>query len=266
MVTSTEIDLFMIKKTATAPVWISANPSFKCFERRIIQYLSRRKAIAYWSYAQTLDEASSLDVAVELLHDYLKSKDRAIDLIGHGTGGLLGLLYARKYPHRVRSLTLLGVGAAPAIDWQAHYYQTRKLLPCSQEVILTRMVQMMFGNQTRDNIIGLVKILQQDLDTAPTSHSLYQLARIESSSVSMPMMVCGSHNDSIVNRVALQEWSNYLKPEDRLWMSPEGHHFFHYFFPKFTGRKVIEFWQDVECRGKYSKDLDISEKICCHYF
>ena len=110
-----------------------------------MRYLSKQKPIAYWEYGQTLDEASSLDIALTLLHVYLKSRPQPVDIIGHGTGGLLGLLYARKYTQRVRSLTLLGVGSAPSIDWQAHYYQMRKLLPYSQDVVLGQMVQMMFG-------------------------------------------------------------------------------------------------------------------------
>lgn len=230
----------------TAPVWINANPSFKQFDGRIIRYLSQQIPIAYWEYNQELDEASSLEIALTLLHDYLKSKSQAIDLIGHGTGGLLGLLYARRYPQRVKSLTLLGVGAAPAIDWQAHYYQMRKLLPCSQEMILARMVQMMFGYQSRTNTKKLVEILKQDLSTAPTAHSLYQLNRIESGGVSMPMMVCGSDNDGICDRPALEGWSDYLKADDLLWTNSLGHHFFHYFFPESTGRKIIKFWQKIE--------------------
>ena len=99
----------MKTSSVTAPVWINANPSFKYFDGRIIRYLCQQVPIAYWEYHQELDEASSLDVALTLLHDYLKSKSQPIDLVGHGTGGLLGLLYSRQYPQRVKSLTLLGV-------------------------------------------------------------------------------------------------------------------------------------------------------------
>jgi pimeloyl-ACP methyl ester carboxylesterase len=231
---------------ATAPVWLNANPSFKQFNGRIIRYLSQQIPIAYWEYNQELDEASSPEIALTLLHDYLKSKSQAINLIGHGTGGLLGLLYAHKYPQQVKSLILLGVGAASWIDWQAHYYQMRKLLPCSQEIILVRMVQMMFGYQSQTNTTKLVEILKQDLSTAPTTHSLYQLNRIESGGVSMPMMVCGSENDGICDRSALEGWSDYLKEGDQIWTNPLGHHFFHYFFPESTGRKIIKFWQKIE--------------------
>jgi pimeloyl-ACP methyl ester carboxylesterase len=231
---------------ATAPVWINANPSFKQFDGRIIRYLSQQVPIAYWEYHQELDEASSLEIALTLLCDYLKSKSQPVNLVGHGTGGLIGLLYARRFPQRVKSLTLLGVNSTPAIDWQAHYYQMRKLLPCSQEIILARMVQMMFGYQKQNNTKKLVKILHQDLYTAPTAHSPYQLDRIESGGVSMPLLVCGSNNDGISDRCAIQGWSDYLKEEDLLWTTPEGHHFFHYFFPEYTGRKIIKFWQKVE--------------------
>jgi len=256
----------MNSSLATAPVWINANPSFKRFDGRIVRYLSKQVLIAYWEYGQTLDEASSLNIASTLLHDYLKSKSEPIDLIGHGTGGLIGLLYARKYPNRVKSLTLLGVGSAPSIDWQAHYYQMRKLLPCSQEVILSRMIQMMFGHQSRSNVKNLVEILKRDLYTSPTSHSLYQLDRIKPGRVSMPMMVCGSSNDGICDLSARQGWSEYLKDDDVLWTTPEGHHFFHYFFPEYTGRKIIKFWQNVELKKKCSSKLNASEEICCHYF
>ena len=246
----------------TTPVWINANPSFKYFDGRIIRNLSQRVPVAYWEYQQQLDEASSLTIALTLLHDYLKSKSEPVNLIGHATGGLLGLLYARQYPHRVKSLTLLGVGYNPAIDWQTHYYQMRKLLPCSQEILLARMVQMMFGRQSRENVINLVKILKQDLLTAPTTHSLYQLDRVAPGGVSMPMMVCGSHDDGIVDRPALDRWQNCLKESDLLWMAPSGHHFFHYFFPEHTGRKIIKFWQKVDGRSAIAFRSRILSKTC----
>ncbi len=248
---------------ATAPVWIDANPSFKYFSGRIVRYLSRQIPIAYWEYHQEPDESSSMQIALILLHDYLKSKSQPIDLIGHGTGGLLGLLYARKYPWKVKSLTLLGVGCNPAIDWQSHYYQMRKLLPCSQEMLLARMVQMMFGHQSRTHVIDLVNLLQQDLYTAPTAHSLYQLERVDSGGVSVPMMVCGSDNDGIVDRPALDGWADYLKDDDVLWTNPLGHHFFHYFFPEQTGREIIKFWQRVNAqKTSISPKSKILEEIC----
>ena len=246
---------------SAAPVWINANHSFKHFDRRIVRYLSKQLPIAYWEYIQNLDEASSMDIALSLLHDYLKSRSAPVDMIGHGTGGLLGLLYARKYPHRVKSLVLLGVGCYPAFDWQAHYYHLRKLLPCSQEIILGRMVQMMFGYQSSANTTNLVEVLKKDLSTAPTRHSLYQRDLIKSGGVSMPMMVCGSQNDRIVDFLALQKWKNHLKKEDLLWTIPLGHHFFHYFFAEQTGRQIIKFWKGVESKSNTNVLFDVASKL-----
>lgn len=251
--------------SSAAPLWINANPSFKHFDSRIIRYLSKQIPIAYWEYHQELDEASSMNIALTLLHDYLKSKSEPVNLIGHGVGGLLGLLYARKYSHRVKSLTLLGVGSAPSIDWQAHYYQMRKLLPCSQEIVLGRMVQMMFGHQSHSNVKNLVEILKQDLHNAPTTHSLYQLERVESGGVSMPMMICGSDNDGICDRSNFQGWSDYLKDDDVIWSSPEGHHFFHYFFPEITGRKIIKFWRNIEVRSQIASNAVGIKESCYPY-
>lgn len=114
----------------------------------------------------------------------------------------------------------------------------RKLLPCSQEMLLARMVKMMFGHQNSKNVIDLIKILKQDLFTSPTTHSLYQLDRVDCGGVSMPLMICGSENDGIVDRFALDRWTSYLKDDDVLWINAQGHHFFHYFFPEQTGRQI----------------------------
>lgn len=223
-------------------IWINSNPSFQRFETPLIRYLSRCTTIARWEYYQDRDEPCSLDIALVLLHDYLKSLSQPINLIGHSTGGLLGLLYARKYPHKVKSLTLLGVGFNPAVDWQCHYYALRQLLPCSQEIILAQMVQKLFGYQGKYNAKGLGEILQRDLDTSPSPHSLYHRYSLTPEGVSMPLMVCGSQNDVIVDINALRGWQRYFKPEDILWEYPQGYHFFHYFYPQEVGRQVIKFW------------------------
>ena len=223
-------------------IWINSNPSFQRFETPLIRYLSRYITTARWEYYQDQDEPCSLDIALVLLHDYLKSLSYPVNLIGHSTGGLLGLLYARKYPHKVKSLTLLGVGFNPAVDWQCHYYALRQLLPCSQEIVLAQMVKKLFGDRGKYNAKGLVEILQRDLDTSPSPHSLYQRYSVTPEGVSIPLMVCGSQNDAIVDINALRGWQNYLKPEDVLWECPQGYHFFHYFHPQEVGRQVIKFW------------------------
>lgn len=236
-------------------IWVNANPSFKRFDRRVVNCLSEQKAIALWEYNQHQDEGSSLDIALVLLHDYLKSLSQPVHLIGHGTGGLIALLYARKYPCRVKSLILLGVGVHPAIDWQAHYYALRKLLPCSQEIVLAQMVQRAFGYQNRSNTKSLVEVLKQDLNTSPSPHSLYRQIRIAAGGVEMPLMICGSKNDEITDSNALTGWLTYFKDQDVLWQCPAGHHFFHYFFPHKVSQEVIKFWEGIETVDTTNKAL-----------
>ncbi|MGV2829741.1 alpha/beta fold hydrolase [Myxosarcina sp. GI1(2024)] len=242
-------------------VWIDANSSFKRFHQRLLHYLSRYEAIACWEYQQHQDEACSLEIALTLLHDYLKSLPRSVNLIGHGTGGLLGLLYARKYPHRVKSLTLLGVGYRPAVDWQAHYYATRKLLPCSQNMVLAQMVQKLFGYQNRYNSNGLIEILQQDLNTSPSPHSLYQQVTIPAGRISAPMMVCGGEYDTVVDSNSLTGWLSYFQENDVLWKCPQGCHFFHFFFPETTCRQIIKFWERLD-KSNISSGTEVQKETC----
>jgi len=70
-------------------LWLNTSSSFQCFDRPLLRYLSMQVTIAQWEYVQSQDKASLLDVAVLLLHDYLKSNDQPVHLIGHSTGGLL---------------------------------------------------------------------------------------------------------------------------------------------------------------------------------
>lgn len=226
-------------------LWLNISPSLKRFDQRLLSHLSKRVSVAQWEYSQTQDEASSLDVAVLLLHDYLKSCDRPINIIGHGTGGLLGLIYARQYPERVQSLVLLAVGAQAAIDWQAHYYVQRQLLPCSRQIVLGQMVRSLFGYQTYSQTKGLVKILEQDLDYSPSLHSLWQRVSLPQAGVSMPLMVCGSKNDAVVDSHLLQEWRRWFKQGDHLWECADGYHFFHHFYPQAVGEQILQFWRSL---------------------
>ena len=100
-------------------LWISVNPDFQRLEQPFVARLRESMTLGSWVYCQTPDEPSLLEVGLSLLHDYIKGCDRPLHLVGHGTGGLLALLYAHRYPQRVKSLSLLAVGIDAAHNWHA---------------------------------------------------------------------------------------------------------------------------------------------------
>lgn len=220
---------------------LNTSPSLQCFNRPLLCHLSHHLTVAQWEYCQTQDEPSSLDVALGLLHEYLQSIDYPIHLIGHSTSGLLGLLYARRYPQKIKSLTLLAVGADPAVDWQAHYYNHRRIM--SRQKVLTSMAYNLFGSHDRCAINSLIKRLQQDLDCSLSPHSLFQQMNVPASSVPVPLLVCGGTDDIIVEPEAIQRWRLHLKPSDRVWLCPQGKHFFHYFQFQLVSEQLLNFWQ-----------------------
>ena len=176
-----------------------------------MQYLSQTRVLAEWEYSQTADEPSSLDIAVNLLDEYLCTLNQPVHLIGHSTGGTVGLLYSRRHPERVKTLSLLGVGCHPAIDWQAHYYVQRQLLPCSREMLLGQMVRSIVGSCSWEDTKLGIKILEADLLRSPSPHSLYHRDHISPAGVAVPLFVCGSRGDTIVDRRQLQGWIPWLK-------------------------------------------------------
>lgn len=227
---------------------LSANPNLKRFDRPLLQCLCEQFTIAQWEYCQTQDEPSSLVIALELLHDYLQQHRSPIHLVGHGISGLLGLLYAQHYPERVRSLTLLSVGIYPAQDWQYHYYTHRQSLPCSRQIILAQMVHDLFGFQRKAMTQALMKILEQDLDHSLSPHSLFRRMNLLPIRLTVPLLVCGSVDDVVVNPHHLHSWQQYFREDtvsDRLWVCSGGRYFFHYFYPQKTAEQMFDFWASL---------------------
>lgn len=227
-------------------LWLNASSGLKHFDQPLLQLLAPHLAVAQWEYKQSQDEASSLDQAVTLLHNYLNGLQHPVHLVGHGIYGVLGLIYARRYPEWVRSLTLLAVAAQPAATWHAHYYVQRQLIACSRQQLLACTARSLFGRQSPHAAKALVASLSHDLEEAPSPHSLFKLATLPKGGVTMPLLVCGSKNDPIVHSLTLQEWLAYFKANDILWQCPDGYHFFHYFQPQLVSEQLLRFWR---CRG-----------------
>lgn len=240
-------------------LWLSASPSLKYFDQQLLRYLSEHLSIARWEYFQNKDEASSIDNAVTLLYDCLKSS-HPVHLIGHGISGVVGLIFARRYPKKVQSLTLLAVAAQPAVTWHTHYYVQRQLLPISREQVLVNTVRSLFGHKPPFGIAKLVTVLERDLEDSPSEHSLFKQVNLPTMGVDMPLMVCGCRTDSVVNPPILSEWQTLLKPEDTLWECFAGHHFFHHFYPRLVGEQILHFWRrhapkgGMACEASYSGD------------
>lgn len=222
-------------------LWLSASPYLKCLDRPLLQELCRRSTVYRWDYFQSVDEPCCLETALTLLHDYLSHTDQPMNLVGHGISGIVGLLYARRHPAQVNSLTLLSVGSLPAVTWQAHYYRLRQILPCSRTIVLTYMVRLLFGVQPLAIAKKLTSLLEKELDSGLSLHSLYQRQQISPGGVSVPLLVCCGQEDVIVDQEMRDRWQQWLKPEDRLWQCQSGQYFFHQLHAKAVGRQIAMF-------------------------
>jgi pimeloyl-ACP methyl ester carboxylesterase len=226
-------------------LYLNTSRVMRRFDRPLQNYLASQKRVARWEFGLDQDEPCAIETAITLLHEYISQHDQPMHLVGHGINGLLGLLYARQYPDRVRSLTLLAVGMNPAQDWHFQYYVARNLLPYSREMVLAQMVHRLFGCSDRQMLKGLIEILAKELDTSLSLHSLIQQTYIPPAGVPVPLLVCGSRDDVIVDCDALHGWLKHFKEGDRLWECAKGQHFFHYFEPQLVGRQLILFWRTL---------------------
>lgn len=227
-------------------LWLTVSPHLKKFDQRLLSNLSKRISIARWEYLQTVDEPCCLEVVIDLLHGYLQEVHghEQVHLIGHGLSGIVGWLYAQRYPQHVRSLTLLSVGANPGVNWHAHYYALRQLLPCSRGIVLAQMVRMLFGVRSCDITRALVQVLAQDLDAGLALHSLVDCQAIQSAKIQPPLLVCQGDHDAVVSSAV--RWQPLLKSGDRVWTCPNGHHFFHFDHPRLAATTLLDYWQRVE--------------------
>ena len=237
----------------TEALWLSVSPPLKCFDQRLLSRLSKGRTVRRWQYCQTIDEPCSAAAVVEALHEYLRSRPLQsngqpapkVHLIGHGVSGTVGLLYARQYPQHVASLTLLSVGALPAVNWQAHYYALRRLIPCSREIILAQLVRLLFGEQAPRFTTALTHLLAKDLDSNLTLHSLTNSAHVESGGIDVPLLICNGADDEITVSSQDKPWQKWLKSGDLLWHCPDGRYFFHFYHYQTVAKTISNYWAQL---------------------
>jgi pimeloyl-ACP methyl ester carboxylesterase len=227
-------------------LWIGTNPSLQCFHRRILGVLHQEFPLKYWEYSQTPDEPGSLEVALTLLHDFVKTSSRPMHLIGHGLGGVLALSYARRYPGRVASVVLISVAVQPIITWQTYYYHQLAMICCRRSHVLQLVAGWISGISCPRYVEHLADRLDRDLLEAPSSTSLLQQdIPLSQGGISQPLLVCGAVDDPVLMGSLFSDWSHYLKPGDQLWHQPEGGHFFHHQYANEVGLKVQDFWRQL---------------------
>jgi pimeloyl-ACP methyl ester carboxylesterase len=225
-------------------LWLTVTPRLSCFDQPLLKSLSAQQTIANWQYQYGLDEGGCLENAVEMLSLYLRDREPPIHLIGHGMGGVLALLFAQRYPSKVRSLALMGVAERPAVTWHAYYYVQRQIVPCSPLQILVRLTQNLLGDVLPYPIGHLVAALKKDLEQGLSPHSIWNLGAIAQGGVAMPLLICSATEDPIVHLSAVVDWNKWLKPEDELFWVPGKMHFFHYFYPERLSNRIQKFWQE----------------------
>ncbi len=240
-------------------LWLSVSPALQRFNRPLISHLSHDHSVALWEYHQTPDERITLDVAFVLLHDYLKQLEQPVHLIGHGISGWLGMIYAQHHPERVKSLTLLSVGANLGVDWQSHYYAMLKTLPCDRRTILTQMVYSLFGRQCPFKSELLVYLLEQDLLSSPSPNTLVEQVSVTPQLVSVPLFIGGSRDDLVISTYQLNAWKPWLKSGDVLWECSQGRHFFHHLHSELVSEKITQFWQSLD---KIKVDSTMVQSVC----
>lgn len=223
-------------------IWLNYSPALRRFDKPLLRHLSKNRSILQWDYFQTADEPSSLEVGLGLLENFLQTFTEPVHLMGHSTSGLLALLYAKKYPAQVKSLSLLSVGAYPALDWQAYYYSQMDFLRYSRYFLLCRIANHLIECRSIRQTRTMVNILEEDLSCSISPHSLYRRLVILPNTVSVPLFVATGADDVVVNADLFSGWNQWHKEGDRLWLCPKGKYFFHYEYPESVAMHLEDFW------------------------
>ncbi len=224
-------------------VIISTSPTNDRLDVALVRYLGRNWTVGQWIYTQSdVDEGVSTYEVLFNLEDYLSSFP-PVHLIGHSLNGMLAFLYAKKFPDRVKSLTLLSVGRNMAMNWVSQYYFNLNFLPICRVCLLKQMALNLFGNRSVEELDFYINLLIKDLLYGFCPHSPLDLICVKNEPIPVPLLVCGSKNDFICDPDSLVSWQKFLKPTDSFYLFNEGRHFFHHFAVEAVGKTIETFWQ-----------------------
>lgn len=231
-------------------VWLNPGFTGSGVHRRFTEVLRQGYPLREW----ILDDRSGLcgdleSVFAQLQADLGPGGD-SIHLIGHGMGGILAWRVARRLPGRVRSVTMLGVGPIPAINWQTYWMMMRHRSLCSGGQVMAHLVRLLVGPQRLPQARDWMRLLEQELATSlPPIAFLHSTPLAQDHPLSMPVLIGGGAEDLLVSSAQMGRWRAYLKPQDRAWICPGGPHFFHITAPQRVSDQVVRFWQRID-RGE----------------
>jgi pimeloyl-ACP methyl ester carboxylesterase len=104
----------------------------------------------------------------------------------------------------------------------------------------------------------IIQMLQQDLYQSLSPHHLGCSFNLSPLSVKVPLLVCGSMDDIVVDPNQIRGWQHHFQHSvSRHWLCPSGRHFFHYFHPELVSQQIAQWWIAVS-----SPDSPLSQQQC----
>ncbi len=226
----------------TKILWLDVQPTLYCLNKRVAQHLSRTRQVKRWSFQHDLDESCNEETVHNLLLETLKNDSEKYHIIGHGLSGTLACQFAHKYPHLLKSLTLLSVDTNTSNHWSSHYLKIRSQLPCSRVQILSHLSSLLFHQSNARAAAAFPSLLAKCLDSEYIQGSVIsQYTTDELIIPSIPVLIINGQHDFVVDENSRHRWVNKLKPGDCYHSIDKGRHFFQFSNSQSTAQKINAF-------------------------
>ena len=223
-------------------LWVDLQPSLYCLNKRVAQYLSRKRQVKRWSFQHDLDESCNEETVYDLLCETLQNDDNKYHIIGHGLSGTLACKFAQKYPQKLKSLTLLSVDTHTSNHWSSHYLKIRSQLPCSRTQVLSHLSSLLFHQSNARAAAAFPCLLAKCLDSEYIQGSVIsQYTRDELIIPSIPVLIINGQHDFVVDENSRHRWVKKLKPGDCYQSINKGRHFFQFSHSQSTVQRINAF-------------------------